>query len=238
MRIEILPDYHGVPEAVERDVGFLKEIAKETPPDKTVIFHEAIPSDLDIYAAALTEGLVDSKEFSENLRLLQHWGPDSYQPLWEAINDEHYNIHGLDHTLFERHRLARDFRLLVRSKEAGDSEPIISSYFDSLKLRLSFEREQGFCQRVDEARYHLFDVAVVITHPDHISRTHAYFASTQGYKVKARELDKEIDAKLRKSENETQMNFATVEHDVASMAIPPVVPIVVLAYNTIKNYKI
>ncbi len=233
MKVIMLPDRHGVEESVGRQMEMI--LKYELEPETSVIVHEPLPNSYLIAAGSFSDERKSLAEFWNYIRLEEHWGPSRhYEELYAFLSAERYYLWPLDHSLEERVNLAKRFQDLVikyrkgRKRERED----LSREFDALKREISFERERRFCQEIDGLKY-AFETAVVITHPAHIGRCVSYLRDTQGYQVEIDEADPTLAKELSEEENNLQLGFAK-EEKILSMEVPPLVPMVVLAWETLK----
>lgn len=229
MKVVMLQDWHGVEKSVERQIELLPKYAPNA--KRTKILHEPITITHTPNVNGLLSGQYSLERFWEDLYLKNSWGPsDPYKKLYEFSCNNEYGLGPLDHHLWQRRNLAQEFKELVTKylKKQEDSM-ILSGWFDRLKRQLSFGRELEFCKRVDYSK-HEFETVVVITNPAHVTRCADYLANTQGYDVLVADVDPQLAEELSKEEDELQLRFAK-EKKILEMPTPPLVPIVVKAFN-------
>lgn len=231
MKVVLLPDYHGVEEIVNMQIEYLKKYKSKT----TIIYHEPIPSTFDAKARLLASEGIRVNNFWDILNLPDHWGPsDPYLRLYQFSHDLGYTIGSMDHMVEMRTGLANNFRLLIENHRRRGYDRGVRMQFDKLKRRLSFGREFVFCESVDQAKYGRFETAVAIMHPDHIKRCRPYFEFTQGYEIDELLIDPIKAKELSEKQHELQLAYAEKNDIINSKKKPPLVPVVVMAWNEVK----
>lgn len=234
-RVEILIDYHGVPDSVYTQTQVLLDILRnQLDTAKIAVLHEALTCD-NPALQKFSEKSISLDGFMEYS--FQRWGPhDSYRPMLEMVSDRNLKLQGLDHTAAERDDLCLGFGILMRMHEmygVDEQEKTIRQFFDSLKYRLAWQREEGFAGRIDEARNRNFGTAVVITSPSHSKRLVPWLEGAQGYGVNVQELEPPLERELEAKEVEINLGYAK-KHEISKRVLPPLVPIVVQAFSEIK----
>jgi len=246
MKVVMLQDWHGVSESVDRQVELIPRYVDGS--ERVRILHEPICDELvnDGSSGVINLNANTEESLWYYLDLEHNWGPaDAYRRFYRFIYDmakagkPAIELGPLDNDLRERNDLATEFKDLVldyrKGIDAKDRERQ-SRRFDRLKRNLSFMRESGFCERIDDTKYAEAspDTVIVITHPAHIDRCASYLARTQEYRVEIAEVDPELVKELGAKEDEIQLNFAK-DRDVLSMrSPPPIVPVVTLAWTEVK----
>lgn len=238
----MLQDWHGEPESVDRQINLLDEYALD--PKTTTIFHEPLLIERGHFLEALPEMTID--EVWPYLHMEEYWGPSNpYKKFYRVVREQGYDVCSLGDTLLPGatnpnplDQLAKDFQKLLHSYRNRSADLIIISHeFDSLKRRISFEREEAFCKRIDNMKYdESVQHAVVVTHPAHIDRCASYLANTQNYQVQIAELDSELKKKMSRLETLIQIKFAD-ENQVLSKDSPPLVPMVELAWGELMRIE-
>jgi hypothetical protein len=239
MKVLMLQDYHGVEGSVDRQIDILSSFPRES--KITKVLHEPLCSNV----GPVETGTVDLRDYDpqgfwDRIALERHWGPsEPYRKFYgflygEERQERPLKLAPLDYDLHLRNELAQAFKDMLLEHDRRNYT-YASQEFDRLKRILSFDREHYFCSLVDDTKYEAeVDTVVVITHPFHIDRCVSYFRDTQNYNVEIAKIDDKLAKQFSKEEDELQLRYAE-EKKVLEMVTPPLVPIVSLAWDTVKS---
>jgi len=241
-KVRILQDFHGVDKAAE---GHFDEILKYLcrPDEKVLLLHEALTSSTDSRAEELYNGKMTQKDFLEYA--FESWGPhESYRVLLDLVTQKTMALKGLDHTGYEREQLCQKYGLLARYlalleklgsavKDLGDVDP--TPLFNDYRYSLVWDREKGFCKKVDRAKASGFTTVFVATAPSHAKKIHPFLKGS-GYDAEIVSIDQKIEEEMDAEERRVQMEYAR-ENKVDRMSFPPLVPIVFKVFDEMDKYK-
>ncbi len=165
-RVVIIPQFVGVVGAVELQKDLIPKYAK---PAEARVLHEPVTiSDFDMVNNLNTKKHPPEIVY-ERLQLEMRWGPSApYLELYRFLQSEGYQLHPLDHSVFDRRNLANGFRRVAKSiKEHGATEALRKEY-RMLKRRLYNDREKLFDEVIDTCRDEGVGTTFVLVHPRHM----------------------------------------------------------------------
>ncbi len=217
-RVIVMPQFNGVADSVKWQIESIPAYAK---PAEARILHEPVTiSDFDTAHNLNTEKHTPEVVYG-HMQLEMRWGPSRpYLELYRFLQNNGYQLHPLDHSVFDRRDLANGFRRVAkRVKEHGRNGENLREY-EMLRRRLYYDREKLFDEIIDICRNDYVGAAVVLVHPRHIPAIRNKL-ERDGYQHQVVQIKEGLERGFRVEENRV---LGKAAETVLEKELPPLMP--------------